>query len=166
MKSRFEGKNGPPFVGALLRMAYQAVRQRQLEAHEEQGFTDLNQSLLNVLVYPPADGVRPTELAERTYMTKQAMNYLLGQLESLGYIERRVEKGQARRLVYLTRRGWQVFESQWAASQQLEAEWAAVIGKKRFNEFMRTLRELVLIEAKAAPGRKRLGPAMPAGADR
>ena len=97
----------PPFVGALLRMTYQAARRRQLEAQIERGFSDLNQAHLNVLVFPPPDGIRPTDLAERTYMTKQAMNYLLAQLESLGYIERRAEKGQGRRLVYLTRRGWQ-----------------------------------------------------------
>jgi len=41
-------------------------------------------------------------------MTKQAMNYLLGQLEARGYIERRAEMGSSRRLVFLTNRGWQV----------------------------------------------------------
>jgi DNA-binding MarR family transcriptional regulator len=44
-------------------------------------------------------------------MTKQAMNYLLGQLEARGYIERRAEKGSSRRLVFLTNRGWQVRET-------------------------------------------------------
>jgi DNA-binding MarR family transcriptional regulator len=110
--------------------------------------TDLNQALLNVLVHPPPDGVRPADLAEQRYMTKQAMNYLLGQLETLGYIERRAQKGRGRRLVFLTRRGWRVFESQWATAHQLEAEWAAVGGQKRFDEFMRTLRELVALQSK------------------
>ena len=39
-----------------------------------------------------AYGVRPAELAERCFMTKQAMNYLLRDLEDRGYIERRAEK--------------------------------------------------------------------------
>jgi DNA-binding MarR family transcriptional regulator len=52
--------------------------------------------------------MRPSELAERASMTKQAMNYLLGQLEARGYIERRAEMGSSRRLVFLTNRGWQV----------------------------------------------------------
>ena len=139
-------KRQPPFIGALLRMAYQAARRRQLQAQRESGFSDLNQAHLSVLVYPPPDGVRPTKLAEQTYMTKQAVNYLLGQLEALGYVERRAEKGRSRRLVYLTSRGWKVFETQWQSMQQLELEWAAIIGKKRFEVFMDTLRELVLIE--------------------
>jgi DNA-binding MarR family transcriptional regulator len=122
----------------------------------ERGFTDLNQSLLNVLSYPPPDGVRPTDLAERTYMTKQAMNYLLGQLESLGYIERRIERGRDRRLVFLTQRGWRVFETQWSTMQQLEAEWATIVGKKQFDQFMKSLRRLSLSDANGGAPRPRL----------
>jgi DNA-binding MarR family transcriptional regulator len=140
----------PPFIAALLRMAYQAARRRQLKAQEQSGFGDLNQAHLNVLVYPPPDGVRPSELAERTFMTKQAMNYLLGQLEALGYIERKTDKHHRRRLVFLTRRGWRVFETQWAAMQGLEEEWAAVIGKRRFDEFMSVLMELSELGSKEA----------------
>lgn len=129
-------------------MTYQVTRRRWVKALMEHGFTDLNQAHLIVFQYPPPDGVRPTDLADRAYMTKQAMNYLLGQLESLGYVERRAEKGRRRRLVFLTRRGWQVFETQWATLQQLEAEWAAILGKKRFNEFMSALRQLSSLDSK------------------
>lgn len=137
-----KNSKGPPFVGALLRLTHQIARRRILDALMKEGFNDLNQSLLNVLSYPPPDGVRPTELAERTYMTKQAMNYLLGQLEEFGYVERRVKDGRNRRLVFLTPRGWKVFETQWATMQQLEAAWAGVLGKKKFDVFMEALRQL------------------------
>ena len=140
--SVLEGARRPPFVAGLLRMTYQVARRRQLEVQFEHGFTDLTQAHLNVLVYPPPDGVRPTELAERCFMTKQAMNYLLGELETRGYVERRSEKGRRSVRVYLTRRGWRFFETQWAAMKQLEDEWSAVIGGKRFDEFLRTLRRL------------------------
>jgi DNA-binding MarR family transcriptional regulator len=140
----------PPFVSALLRLTYEVTRRRVLEALWERGFTDLNQAHLNVFQYPPPEGVRPTELADRTYMTKQAMNYLLGQLESLGYIERRAQRGQSRRLVFLTPRGQQVVEAQWATTQQLEKEWMAIVGRKRFEEFMGTLRELSSVNSKGA----------------
>ncbi len=137
-------------VGALLRMTYQVTRERQFRALIEHGFGDLNQALLNVMVYPYPDRVRPGELAERTNMTKQAMNYLLGQLETLGYIERRAEKGNSRRLVFLTRRGWQVVETARAAVKEAEVEWAAILGQKRFGEFMDTLRRLSSIDRKPA----------------
>jgi DNA-binding MarR family transcriptional regulator len=137
----------PPFVAGLLRLAYQAARRRQLQVQSKHGFTDLTQSHLNVLVYPPPDGVRPIELAKRCFMTKQAMNHLLGELEDRGYVERRSEKGRRTVLINLTRRGWRFFETQWAAMKQLEDEWAGIVGKKRFKEFLGTLRLLSALEA-------------------
>jgi DNA-binding MarR family transcriptional regulator len=138
-----------PLVGALLRMAYQVTRERQLKLLRRRGFSDLNQALLNVMIYPHPDRVRPSELAERTNMTKQAMNYLLGHLESLGYIERRAERGSRRRLVFLTNRGWQVVETNLNAMRDLQTEWAAIMGKKKFDEFMAALRQLASIHSTA-----------------
>jgi DNA-binding MarR family transcriptional regulator len=131
-----------PYVGALLRMSYRVSRERSLQALVKNGFTDLNLALLSGFFYPPPHGVRPIDLAENANMTKQAMNYLVSQLESLGYMERRTEKAGGRRLVYLTQRGWKVFETIWITQLQLQTEWAAQLGEKRFGEFMNTLREL------------------------
>jgi DNA-binding MarR family transcriptional regulator len=112
----------------------------------EHGFGDLNQALLSVMVYPHPDGIRPGDLAERINMTRQATNYLLGQLEALGYIERRAKKGSARRLVFLTRRGWQSVDRHRAAVLEIEAQWAAAIGQKRFGDFKETLTQLVALD--------------------
>ena len=138
--------NRQPQVGALLRMAYQATRKYQLEALKERGFGDLNQALLNAMVYPHPNGVRPGDLAERINMTKQATNYLLGQLEALGYVERKSQKGSSRRLVFLTRRGWQSIDLHRAAIVEVEAKWAKAIGQKRFREFKETLEQLVALD--------------------
>jgi DNA-binding MarR family transcriptional regulator len=97
---------------------------------------------MNVFLYPGPDRTRPSELAARINMTKQAMNYLLGQLEELGYIERRADGKNGRRLVYLTSRGWQVRETILAAVREVETEWASILGRKRFGEFMNMLRQL------------------------
>jgi DNA-binding MarR family transcriptional regulator len=140
-----------PFIGALLRLAYQVARKRQLSALEEHGFTDLNQALLNVMVYPHPDGVRLTDLAERINMTKQATNYLVGQLETLGYVERRARNGSGRRLVFVTDRGWRVIDTQRAAVRQLETEWSAAVGRKRFDAFMDTLRDLTSLGSGLPP---------------
>ncbi len=131
-----------PYVGALLRVVNQLTRQRSFKALMERGFTDLNPALLSAFNYPPPEGVRPIDLAERINTTKQAMNYLLSQLESLGYMERRAEKKGGRRLVYLTRRGWLVFDAIWTAQRQLEDEWRTQLGRARFDQFMGTLRQI------------------------
>jgi DNA-binding MarR family transcriptional regulator len=135
-----------PQIGALLRMAYQMTRKYQLEALKNRGFGDLNQALLNVMVYPHRDGMRPSDLADRINMTKQATNYLLGQLEALGYIERRAKKGSSRRLVFFTRRGWQSIDLHRAAVLDVEVQWAKAIGQKRFNDFKETLGQLIALD--------------------
>ena len=79
---------GPPLIGALLRIPYEEVQRHMLAQLHERGFDDLDAAHLNVLKYPGPQGARPTELATRLGMSKQALNYLLGELERLGYLER------------------------------------------------------------------------------
>jgi DNA-binding MarR family transcriptional regulator len=136
-----------PYVGALLRMAYAVSRERSLDMLVRRGFGDLNQALLGGFFWPPPDGARPIDLAERANVTKQAMNYIIGELEKLGYMERRSERPGGRRLVHLTRRGWQVFEVIWRAQRELQAEWAAALGRRQFAAFMRALRRLQRVDA-------------------
>jgi len=133
---------GPPYIGALLRLSWQAARARILRELHEAGFGDLHPPHLNVMQYPPPDGARPGDLAERANMTKQAMNYLLGQLETFGYIERRTAPGSSRRLVYVTERGRAAVAVAQATMQRLETEWAARIGDERFTELIDTLKQL------------------------
>ena len=83
--SRFT-KPGPPLIGALLRMPWEAVQKRMLERLHERGFDDLDAAHLTVFSYPGPQGARPSELAARLRMSKQALNYLLGQLERLDYL--------------------------------------------------------------------------------
>lgn len=145
--SAFELYRGAPYVGALLRMANNVSRERSLRVLKERAFDDLNQALLSGFLWPPPEGVRPIDLAEAANMTRQSANYLIRELERLGYMERRAERPGGRRLVYLTRRGWKVFEAIWTAQKQLHEEWAAIVGQERFEEFMKTLRQLSMIDA-------------------
>lgn len=136
--------DGPPFVGALLRLAHQRVRARLNEAIIAAGFDDLQESHFPVFSYPAPDAVRPLDLARRLGVSRQALNHLLGQLETLGYLERRVPPDGGRRLVYLTERGWRVCEPIFACLRDIQAEWAREIGPQRFAEFMNVLRKVAL----------------------
>src|SRR5215212_8352430 len=80
--------HGPPLIGALLRMPWESILERLLAGLRERGFTDLGAPHLPVLQWPGPDDLRPSELAAQRRMTKQALNYLLGQLERLGYLQR------------------------------------------------------------------------------
>ena len=138
--------NNPPFVGALLRQCWRRVRDRIQDAVRAAGFEDLQEAHLAVFTYPLPDGIRPADLARRMGMSPQATNYLIAQVEALGYLERRASKGTDRRLVYLTARGWQVGETIFACLRELQSEWADEVGQGRFGEFMDVLRRLAAEE--------------------
>src|SRR6478736_3923284 len=116
---------GPPMIGALLRVPLEQVQRRMLERLHEHGFDDLDAAHLPVFQYPGPQGARPSELAARLRMSKQALNYLLGGLERLGYLEREAhpDDGRSKR-VALTRRGSSAIEVIREAVAEVEADWA------------------------------------------
>jgi DNA-binding MarR family transcriptional regulator len=134
---------GPPLIGALLRIPWEAVQRHMLERLHERGFDDLDPAHLAVFQYPGPQGARPTELATRLRMSKQALNYLLGELERLGYLERRPDPDDLRsKRVVLTRRGTSAIHVIREAVVDLESTWAKKLGVKRFSELRGLLLEL------------------------
>src|SRR5438067_3569504 len=71
----------PPLLGALMRLPVDEMHRRIIEGLHEHGYTDLVPAHMAVLRYPGPRGQRPVELAAEANMSKQAMNYLLGELE-------------------------------------------------------------------------------------
>jgi DNA-binding MarR family transcriptional regulator len=143
--SRFttEPPVGPPLIGALLRMPWEVVRRRMLEHLHAHGFDDLDAAHLNVLQYPGPDGVRPSELAARLRITKQALNYLLRELERLGYLERRADPDDLRsRRVVLTRRGRKALDEIRVAVAAVERDWEEQLGRDGFRRLKALLVEL------------------------
>ena len=134
---------GPPLIGALLRVPWEAVQRRMLERLHEHGFDDLDAAHLSVFQYPGPQGAKPSELAARLRVSKQALNYLLGQLERLGYLQRRPDPDDLRsKRVALTKRGTAVARVMRDAVAELEREWARELGSKRFAQLRDLLHEL------------------------
>ena len=132
-----------PLIGALLRLPLEAVWERVLERLHGAGFDDLDPAHMKVLQFPGPDGDRPTELAVRLRVTKQALNYLLGQLEELGYLERVPDPDDARaRRIRVTARGDAAIEVVRAAVREVEREWERALGNDRFAELRALLMEL------------------------
>jgi DNA-binding MarR family transcriptional regulator len=137
-------KEFPPAIGALLRLAWQAVRDRIYEGVRDAGYTDLNRAHVLLFRWPTIDGLRPSELAARNQLSRQSINDLLSDLEERGYLERTLDPTDGRaRIVRLTERGWDLTQAISDMSFATESEWAQVIGKKRYDEFRSALYELV-----------------------
>ena len=136
-------RHGPPLIGALLRMPWESVLERLLAGLRERGFTDLGASHLSVLQWPGPDDLRPSELAAQSRMSKQALNYLLGQLERLGYLERRDDpRDQRFKRIALTRRGKRAALAMRDIVRDVEAEWEQQLGPERFAELRLLLTDL------------------------
>jgi len=134
---------GPPMIGALLRMPWEQVIRRMLERLRAEGFDDLELAHVNLFLYPGPQGARPSELAAQRGMSKQAVNYLLGQLERFGYIERRPAEGDGRsKRIVLTDRGERAGYTVRAAVRDVERDWEAQLGRDRFNQLKTLLLDL------------------------
>lgn len=134
----------PPTIGALLRHAWQAVRTQVLERLQAAGFVDLTAAHLDVFQYPGPDGARPSDLAARARVSKQAMNQLLRALEELGYLERQSasEPDGRARVVRLTKRGERATVAIRDVLREIERDWTARMGATRFAQLKRTLEEV------------------------
>ena len=111
-----------------------------LERLQERGFADFDAAYLSVFQYPGPQGERPSDLAVRLRISKQALNHLLGQLEKLGYLERRPDPDDLRsKRIALTARGNSAVRVIREAVAEIEASWARRLGTKRFAQLRRLL---------------------------
>ena len=130
---------GPPLIGALLRIPWETVQQHMLERLRERGFDDFDRAYFAVFRYPGPQGARPTDVAARLGVSKQALNYLLRELERLGYLEREPHPSDLRsKQIVLTQRGVAAVGVIRDAVTEMEAAWEQRLGPKRFA-LLRTL---------------------------
>ncbi|MGN6132163.1 MAG: MarR family winged helix-turn-helix transcriptional regulator [Nocardioidaceae bacterium] len=132
------GAEAPPPVAALLRRPSVWVRHQVMGELRRAGFADVLPAHLGVFQHPGPDGMRPGVLAARTRSSKQAMNHLLHQLETAGYLRRESHPRDRRtRVVRLTERGRAVARVITETCLRIEESWAAALGEQAYDE-MRT----------------------------
>ena len=121
-------------IGALLRVPAQAIHRRIITGLNAAGFDELRVPHMAVLQFPGPDGVRPSVLAERAGMSKQAMNQLLRSLEGFGYLTRSDAPDEGRaRLVRLTKRGRAAYAKIHESLRDIERAWSAERGPTEFT---------------------------------
>jgi DNA-binding MarR family transcriptional regulator len=143
--SSFEEKSVPVtakdmLIGAMLRAPAEAIHRRIIRDLNAAGFKGLSLPHIAVFRFPGPDGVRPSVLAERAGMSKQAMNRLLGSLEDLGYLIRcdAPDEGRAR-IVRFTKRGHAAWAKALQVLRAIEREWQAELGPKDFSQLKELL---------------------------
>ena len=127
-------------IGALLRVPAQAIHRRIIQELIAAGFKELREPHMAVLRFPGPDGVRPSALAERVGMSKQAMNQLLRSLEGFGYIARSDAPDEGRaRIIRFTERGRTAYAKIHEILREIEREWSAELGAAQFAQLKQLL---------------------------
>ena len=140
----------PRYVGAMLRVVWQWVRDQMYAGVVAAGYDDLNAAHVGLWRYPGLDGLRPSQLAERAGITKQSVNDLLGHLEQYGYLKRAPDSADGRaRVIRLTAKGRRLEETIYAEAGAAQQQIAEILGPRRFAQLHSSL-ELLTEELAAS----------------
>lgn len=133
----------PPSVVALLRIAWEEAIHEIHDGVSDAGFEDIRPAHLLVLRDLLTAGLRPTELAARLSLSKQAANDVLREYEAHGYITLvpDPDDGRAKR-IQGTERGMALVRTASALSGVIARRWADRVGDERFEQFAQVLQEL------------------------
>jgi DNA-binding MarR family transcriptional regulator len=130
-------------IGVLCFLPHRAMETRVYETLLAKGFDDITLAQARVAQRISEDGSRVTDLAEQARVTKQTASFLVEQLERAGYVERVPDPTDARaRLVRMAPRGRAAVALAREVEQELEAEWAEHLGKRRTRELREALERL------------------------
>jgi DNA-binding MarR family transcriptional regulator len=136
-----------PDLGTLAASLLYPLQQELIERLAERGHRQLRPCHGVILSHLDDDGVRATELARLTAQHKQYVGRLIDELEELGYVQRRPDPSDRRgKLVVLTERGRDEQREADLILAEIEARHAARIGARRYADFRRLLRALVLAD--------------------
>ena len=91
-----------------------------------------------------APGSRLTDLARAADLSLSSAAELVDDLEALGYLERQADPTDGRaKLVSLTDQGWNAMRSGRAVIGEIESDWAAQLGERRFEALLTGMQDLL-----------------------
>ena len=128
----------------MLRAAWTELIDENFEKLAAAGFGDLRPSHRLIIREMFVSNLRPSELAARLGLSKQAVNDLVREFEAMGYItlEPDPDDRRAKRIV-ATDRGWRTVQVSLKSSNATSRRWAKQDGEARYAVFEEVLREIV-----------------------
>jgi DNA-binding MarR family transcriptional regulator len=140
-----------PYVGAMLGVVWQWVREQLYADVLAAGFDDLSAAHVALWRYPGLEGVRPSQLADRVGITKQSVNDLLRHLEGYGYLLRVPDSVDGRaRVIRLTAEGRRLEDTIYAAAGAAQLQIEEILGPRRFAQLHSSL-ELLTEQLEGSP---------------
>lgn len=131
-------------IGQLLGRLLRQFRRELFASAANAGYPDLRGAHLQIFSNLGINGIRLTDLAARAQLSLTATNELVGDLQRLGYLARRRDPTDGRaKLIFLTVRGRQALDDAGDRVAEIEQQWAAIVGTRRFTDACRTLQDLI-----------------------
>lgn len=132
-----------PTTPTLMFIAHRAAEAQVMAAVTAGGTDDVTLAQARMLQRMNPNGIRITELAEQSGVTKQTAGALIDQLESAGYVVRVPDPADARaRLVLLSDKGAELCRTSAAEVANVEQRWRKHLGAKRYQELRAALTDL------------------------
>ena len=123
----------------LVKQLERALRTRIDALAKPFGLTAVQYTAMSVVAHH--EGMSSAQLARRSFVSAQAANELVGALERVGLIERRMDREGGRALgIFLTRLGWRQLARCDAAMDDLETAMFRGISRQDEARFRDTLR--------------------------
>ena len=133
-----KGQPHDPLV-ELLGRSMDRIRRRVLDDDR----FDLRPSQLRVVSSVPEEGTSVTELAEHLGMTKQGCGQFVTGLVESGHLAEERDPADARvRRVRRTAAGERAMVEVAELNAEVEAQWRALVGERRWTTFRRVLEEI------------------------
>ncbi len=126
--------------GRVMGSAFRTFSNDVMQTLRSKGFPAIDEVHMTLFRNLDLDGTRPTEIAARARMTKQAMADLIAKTELLGLVERvpDPEDGRAKTVVF-TRSGLRLFEQTRLGVDAAERRLASLVGESFLAEMKRRL---------------------------
>jgi DNA-binding MarR family transcriptional regulator len=136
----------------MLRLVWQWVWEQIYSGVSDAGYDDINPAHIALFRYPSLDGLRPSEVAARTQITKQSVNDLVGHLEQRGYVVRTPDPADGRaRILRLTAKGHRLETTINHQARAAELGIAEMLGPRRFAALRNSLEALTQLVENTPP---------------
>jgi DNA-binding MarR family transcriptional regulator len=127
-------------ISALLMALAKDFETRGIDKCHQRGHTQIRRSHSALVSHLGQDAVRLTELADRANVSQQAMGKLVKEMESAGYVQRKVDNSDKRaKIISLTPQGEQLLSDVLEIVDEILAEYAAAMGAEGITELEQSL---------------------------
>lgn len=134
-------------IGRLFLQAHRAYSAHAVELLRARGYNQLTPAHAAILPHIDVDGTRATVIAERSGMTKQGAGQVVDDLARQGLVQRIPDPADGRAsLVVFTDAGWEYLRVASAIKQEIESEYAHLLGGDGFRALCEYLERIIAHE--------------------